>query len=65
MKTFSYMSTPDKILTRKSYLKNLAFVNLSILADSSLSVENVVNLQKEAARLQILIDALDAELLNE
>ena len=65
MKTFSCMSTPDKVLTRQSYLKNLIFLNQMISTDSFLPQEKVSKLQKEIYRLKILIDAIDAELLNE
>jgi len=65
MKTFSFMSTPDKVLTRQSYLRNLVFLNQMISTDSFLPQEKVSKLQKEIHRLKILIDAIDAELLNE
>lgn len=65
MKTFSFMSTPDKILTRKSYLLNLDFLNQKISSECSLPEENVSNLRKELSRLQILIETLDTELLTE
>ena len=59
------MSTPDKILTRTSYLRNLAFINQMIQSDTNLSTEMVTKFQKEAARIQVLLDVLDAELLSE
>jgi len=65
MKTFSSMSVPDKILTRTSYLRNLAFINQSLQSDNTLTPEKTACLQKEAARLQVLLDVLDAELLSE
>ena len=65
MKTFSSMSVPDKILTRTSYLRNLAFINQSLQSDNTLTPEKTASLQKEAARLQVLLDVLDAELLIE
>jgi hypothetical protein len=65
MKTFSSMSVPDKILTRTSYLRNLAFINHCLQSDNTLTPEKTVKLQTEAARLQVLLDVLDAELLSE
>ena len=65
MRTFSNMSTPDKVLTRQSYLRNLVFLNQMISTDSFLPQEKVSNLQKEIHRLKILIDVIDSELLNE
>ena len=65
MRTFSSMSNPDKILTRKSYLMNLAFINQMISADNFLPGEMVIKLQNEASRLHILIETLDTELLTE
>ena len=65
MRTFSYMSTPDKVLTRQSYLRNLVFLNQMISTDSFLPQEQVSKLQEEVHRLKILIDAIDVELLYE
>jgi hypothetical protein len=65
MKTFSSMSVPDKILTRTSYLRNLAFINQCLQSDNTLTLEKTAKLQTEAARLQVLLDVLDAELLSE
>ena len=65
MKTFSSMSVPDKILTRTSYLRNLVFINQCLQSDNALTPEKTAKLQKEAARLQVLLDVLDAELLSE
>jgi len=59
------MSTPDKVLTRQSYLRNLVFLNQMISTDSFLPQEKVSILQNEIHRLKILIDVIDSELLNE
>ena len=63
MKTFSSMSVPDKMLTRTSYLRNLTFINQCLQSDNTLTPEKTAKLQTEAARLQVLLDVLDAELL--
>ena len=65
MKTFSSMSVPDKILTRASYLRNLSFINQCLQSDSTLTPDKTSKLQTEAARLQVLLDVLDAELTGE
>ena len=65
MKTFSSMSVPDKMLTRISYLRNLAFINQCLQSDNTLTPEKSAKLQTEAARLQVLLDVLEAELLSE
>ena len=65
MKTFSAMSTPDMVLTRKSYLMNLVFINQLVSTDCFLSEDKVAKLKKEIFRLQILIEAIDGELLHE
>jgi len=65
MKTFSAMSTPDMVLTRKSYLMNLVFINQLVSTDCTLPQEKVAKLKKEIFRLQILIEAIDGELLHE
>jgi hypothetical protein len=65
VKTFSAMSTPDKSLTKQSYLLKLSVVNHSIHHDSFLIEEQILILKKEASRLQILIDAIEADLLSE
>ncbi len=65
MKTFSSMSVPDKMLTRTSYLRNLTFINQCLQSDNTLTPEKTAKLQTEAARLQVLLDVLDAELLSE
>ena len=59
------MSVPDKILTRTSYLKNLVFINQCLQSDNTLTPEKTAKFQTDAARLQVLLDVLDAELLNE
>ena len=64
MRTFSAMSVPDMILTRDSYLLKLSVIDHSITANS-LSESQKLILQKEAKRLQALIDAIDAVLLSE
>ncbi len=65
MKTFSAMSVPDKLLTRKSYLMNVVFINQLLASDNSLPVEKVARMNKELSRLQTLIDAIDADMLTE
>jgi hypothetical protein len=65
MRTFSAMSTPDKILTRHCYLLELFKINFMITNDNLLLDEQVAKMKKEASRLQILIDAIDADLLSE
>ena len=65
MKTFSSMSVPDKMLTRTSYQKNLAFINQCLQLDNALTPEKTAKFQTDAARLQVLLDVLDAELLSE
>ena len=65
MKTFSSMSVPDKMLTRKSYLRNLAYISQFLQSDNTHTPDMTVRLQTEAARLQVLLDVLDAELLSE
>ena len=65
MKTFSAMSVPDKLLTRKSYLMNVVFINQLLASDNTLPVEKVTRLNKELFRLQTLIDAIDADMLTE
>ena len=65
MKTFSSMSVPDKILTRTSYLRNLVFISQCLQSDNTLTPDKTARLQTEAARLQVLLDVLDAELLSE
>ena len=65
MKTFSAMSVPDKVLTRKSYLMNVVFINQLLASDNSLPEEKVNRLNKELFRLQTLIDAIDADMLTE
>ncbi len=65
MKTFSAMSVPDKLLTRKSYLMNVVFINQLLASDNSLPEEKVNRLNKELFRLQTLIDAIDADMLTE
>jgi len=65
MKTFSSMSVPDKMLTRTSYLRNLVYINHCIQSDNTLTPEKTAKLKTEAARLQVLLDVLDAELLSE
>ncbi len=64
MRTFSAMSVPDMILTKDSYLLKLSVIDHSITANS-LSESQKLILQKEAKRLQVLIDAIDAVLLSE
>lgn len=59
------MSIPDKILTRTSYQRNLAFINQCLQPDSTLTPEKTAKLQTEAARLQVLLDVLDADLIGE
>lgn len=65
MKTFSAMSVPDKLLTRKSYLMNVVFINQLLASDNTLPEEKVNRLNKELFRLQTLIDAIDADILTE
>jgi len=65
MKTFSSMSVPDKILTRTSYLKNMAYISQCLQSDNTLTPEKTAKFQTDAARLQVLLDVLDAELLSE
>lgn len=65
MKTFSAMSVPDKLLTRKSYLMNVVFTNQLLASDNTLPEEKVNRLNKELFRLQTLIDAIDADILTE
>ncbi len=65
MKTFSAMSVPDKVLTRKSYLMNVVFINQLLASDNSLQEEKVTRLNKDLFRLQTLIDAIDADMLTE
>lgn len=59
------MSVPDKLLTRKSYLMNVVFINQLLASDNSLPVEKVARMNKELSRLQTLIDAIDADMLTE
>ena len=59
------MSVPDKILTRTSYLKNLVYINQCLQSDNTLTPEKTAKFKTDAARLQVLLDVLDAELLNE
>ena len=59
------MSIPDKILTRTSYQRNLAFINQCLQQDSTLTPEKTAKLQTEVARLQVLLDVLDADLIGE
>ena len=59
------MSVPDKILTRISYLRNLVFINQCLQTDNTITPEKTAKLQTEAARIQVLLDVLDAELLSE
>jgi len=59
------MSVPDIILTRTSYLRNLAFINQCLQSDNTLTPDKTAKLQTEAARLQVLLDVLDAELTGE
>ena len=59
------MSVPDKILTRTSYLKNLVFINQCLQSDNTLTPEKTAKFKTDAARLQVLLDVLDAELLSE
>jgi len=65
MKTFSAMSVPDKLLTRKSYLMNVVFINQLLASDNTLPEEKVNRMNKELFRLQTLIDAIDADILTE
>jgi hypothetical protein len=65
MKTFSAMSVPDKLLTRKSYLMNVVFINQLLASDNTLPEEKVNRMNKELFRLQTLIDAIDADMLTE
>ncbi len=65
MKTFSAMSVPDKLLTRKSYLMNVVFINQLLASDNTMPEEKVARMQKELFRLQTLIDAIDADILTE
>ena len=65
MKTFSAMSVPDKLLTRKSYLMNVVFINQLLASDNSLPEDKVTRMNKELFRLQTLIDAIDADMLTE
>ncbi len=59
------MSVPDKMLTRTSYLRNLVYINQCLQSDNTLTPEKTAKFQTDAARLQILLDVLDAELLSE
>ena len=59
------MSVPDKMLTRTSYLRNLVYINQCIQSDNTLTPEKTAKLKTEVARLQVLLDVLDAELLSE
>jgi len=65
MKTFSAMSVPDKILTKKSYLMNIAFLNQLLATEKYMPEERVMQMKKEICRLQTLIDAIDADILTE
>ncbi len=59
------MSVPDKMLTRTSYLRNLVYINQCLQSDNTLTPEKTAKFQTDAARLQVLLDVLDAELLSE
>lgn len=65
MKTFSAMSVPDKLLTKKSYQMNVVFINQVLASDNTLPEEKVARMKQELARLQTLIDAIDADILTE
>ncbi len=65
MKTFSAMSVPDKLLTKKSYLMNVVFINQVLASDNTLHEEKVARMKQELTRLQTLIDAIDADILTE
>jgi len=65
MKTFSAMSVPDKLLTKKSYQMNVVFINQVLASDDTLPEEKVARMKQELTRLQILIDAIDADILTE
>jgi len=64
MKTFSAMSVPDKLLTKKSYQMNVIFINQVLESDDTLPKEKVAMLKQDLTRLQILIDAIDADILT-
>ena len=65
MKTFSAMSVPDKLLTKKSYQMNVVFINQVLASADTLPEEKVARMKQKLARLQILIDAIDADILTE
>ncbi len=65
MKTFSAMSVPDKLLTKKSYLMNVVFINQVLASDNTLPEEKVARMKQELTRLQTLIDAIDADILTD
>ena len=65
MKTFSFMSTPDKLLTLKSYRRNLAFIKGMIMFSEVVHPARLDEMKKDSARLQVLIDTLEEELKNE
>lgn len=65
MKTFSSMSTPDKILTRQSYRRNLAFIRGMLNTDRMIDPRQTEQLNNDARRLQDLIGALEDDLQGE
>jgi len=44
---------------------NIVFINQLIAADNAIPEEKVERMKKEVFRLQVLIDAIDADILTE